>query len=219
MQQLAVSVQATSNPTIASSVTIRSSGFHTQFVVSGLAASTNYTAWVAMSGNGVEMVSPPSYFATKSATYPCTLVHSLPYCPDVAYSIPLPPPAAAPFYTDANLPATLKSNLIGTIGNFTKSLGTFRCGHDLYSPITTCSECDRAYRKWACQVSLPRCSEASLSRSQSVCYGSFTEFYLKSTTFSSPSAHSSHAISSWSTFTCCRWSYSSDRVYRITTLS
>lgn len=47
--------------------------------------------------------------------------------------------------------------------NFTTSLTTFACGRDFYSPIKTCSDCQREYRRWLCTIAFPRCGEASPS--------------------------------------------------------
>jgi calcium channel MID1 len=88
-------------------------------------------------------------------------VHSLPYCPAVAYSVPLPPPQSpSTSYISTNLPSNISDPLIAYIGNFTASLLTFACGRDIYSPVQSCYDCQAAYREWACAVSFPRCAEA-----------------------------------------------------------
>lgn len=87
-------------------------------------------------------------------------MHSLPYCPAVAYSVPLPPPAApSTTYNSSNLPSNISDPLISSIGNFSTSLLTFACGRDIYSPVQSCADCQAAYREWACAVSFPRCGE------------------------------------------------------------
>lgn len=95
-----------------------------------------------------------------TASFACSLVHSLPYCPAVAYSVPLPTPQSpSTSYNSTNLPSNISDPLISYIGNFTTSLLTFACGRDIYSPVQSCYDCQAAYREWACAVSFPRCSE------------------------------------------------------------
>ena len=96
------------------------------------------------------------------ASFPCPLVHSLPYCPSTAYAVPLPPlPAPAFGYDATSLPDTISSPLLQYMTNFTTMLTTFACGRDLYSPLQTCADCQTRYRTWLCSVSFPRCSETA----------------------------------------------------------
>ncbi|KIK98385.1 hypothetical protein PAXRUDRAFT_134305 [Paxillus rubicundulus Ve08.2h10] len=132
-------------------------GWRSQWLVDGFSPSTNYTAYVIQDQ---VKVSGPIYFATKSAGFPCPLVHSLPYCPSTAYAVPLPPPQAPALSYDASsLPSTISTPLFQYMTNFTTMLLTFACGRDLYSPLQTCADCQREYRSWLCAVSFPRCSE------------------------------------------------------------
>ncbi|KAL4071955.1 stretch-activated Ca2+-permeable channel component-domain-containing protein [Scleroderma yunnanense] len=131
--------------------------WRSQWLVDGLSPSTNYTAYVIQDHL---KVSGPIYFATKSAGFPCPLVHSLPYCPSTAYAVPLPPPQAPSIAYDASiLPTSISDPLLQYMTNFTTMLLTFACGRDLYSPLQTCADCQREYRSWLCSVSFPRCSE------------------------------------------------------------
>jgi calcium channel MID1 len=57
------------------------------------------------------------------------------------------------------MPANLTTPLLGYLTNFTTSLLTTACGRDAYSPLQTCADCQAAYRRWLCTVSLPRCGE------------------------------------------------------------
>lgn len=149
-------------------------GWRSQWLVDGLSPSTNYTAYVVQDSL---KVSGPIYFATKSgkfllslsvlrlttfrsASFPCPLVYSLPYCPSTAYAVPLPPlPSPAFGYNATSLPDTITSPLLQYMANFTTMLSTFACGRDLYSPLQTCADCQAYYRSWLCSVSFPRCSE------------------------------------------------------------
>ncbi|KAI0309143.1 stretch-activated Ca2+-permeable channel component-domain-containing protein [Amylostereum chailletii] len=134
-------------------------GWRTEWVVQGLAPQTNYTVYTVQ--NGVN-VSGPIYFSTKSVVFSCSLLHGLPYCPSVSYSVPLPPPARGqPAHDSTTLPKTITEPLLSYLTNFTTSLLTFACGRDLYSPVQSCADCQRAYRKWLCSVSFPRCGEFS----------------------------------------------------------
>ncbi|KAG9074673.1 stretch-activated cation channel mid1 [Ceratobasidium sp. 370] len=134
-----------------------SDGWRTQWFIDGLSPSTNYTAYVIEDG---AKVSGPSYLLTKSGSFPCPLVHSLPYCPMVSYPVPLPaPPNGATSYTDSNLPQSVRDAVVSSLSNFTSSLKTFACGRDWYSPLQTCTGCQAAYRKWVCSIVFPRCGE------------------------------------------------------------
>src|SRR5262249_25236896 len=122
----------------------------------------NYTAYVVQDET---KLAGPVYFTTKSSLFTCSLVHSLPYCPNIAYSIPLPQPQApAPAFHDASsIPDTISNPIIEYLTNFTTALTTFACGRDEYSPIMGCDDCQRQYRKWLCLVSFVRCGEPSPS--------------------------------------------------------
>ncbi|KIJ67288.1 hypothetical protein HYDPIDRAFT_173886 [Hydnomerulius pinastri MD-312] len=140
-------------------------GWRSQWLVDGLSPMTNYTAYVI---EDKMKVSGPIYFVTKSASFPCPLVHSLPYCPSTAYAVPLPQPQApATAYDATSLPSTISDPLLQYMANFTTMLLTFACGRDLYSPLQTCADCQQEYRSWLCSVSFPRCSEPAPSSSSS----------------------------------------------------
>ena len=133
-------------------------GWRLQWLVDDLSPSTNYTAFVVQDG---AKVSGPIYFTTKSPSFSCPLVSSLPYCPAVAYAVPLPqPPSSSPAYDASSIPTAISAPLLDYISNFTTTLLTFACGRDLYSPLQSCADCQRAYRTWLCAVSFTRCSEA-----------------------------------------------------------
>ncbi|KAH7919204.1 hypothetical protein BV22DRAFT_1023395 [Leucogyrophana mollusca] len=146
-------------------------GWRYQWLMGGLTSVTNYTAYVIQDQT---KVSGPIYFATKSAGFPCPLVHSLPYCPSTAFAVPLP--AINTAYDSTTLPSQVSSPLLQYVSNFTTMLTTFACGRDLYSPLQTCADCQREYRKWLCSISFPRCSENPLSSSQSPSSGTQVPF-------------------------------------------
>ena len=98
------------------------------------------------------------------AAFPCSLVHSLPYCPSVAYSVPLSAsllPIGQSAFDSTSLPSNVSNALLSSLTNFTTNLLTFPCGRDMYSPLVTCQDCQAAYRRWLCAVSLVRCGESS----------------------------------------------------------
>ncbi|KAI6131314.1 stretch-activated Ca2+-permeable channel component-domain-containing protein [Pisolithus thermaeus] len=145
---------------------LRGSGeWRSQWFVGGLSPGTNYTAYVIQDQ---VKVSGPIYFVTKSSSFPCPLVHSLLYCPSTAYAVPLlPPQSPALAYDATSLPTNISDPLLQYMTNFTTMLLTFGCGRDLYSPLQTCSDCQREYRSWLCSVSFPRCSEPFPTPSES----------------------------------------------------
>ncbi|KAF8203340.1 stretch-activated Ca2+-permeable channel component-domain-containing protein [Pholiota molesta] len=141
-------------------------GFRTQWLLSGLAPSTNYTAFVLQDAS----VSGPIWLATKSGAFFSDLLLPArplaPLLPSVAYAMPLQaPPAPALAHTAATLPANLTAPLLSYTTNFTTVLTTFACGRDWYSPLVGCADCQAAYRAWLCAVSLPRCAEAPAAAS------------------------------------------------------
>ncbi|KIY44700.1 hypothetical protein FISHEDRAFT_50889 [Fistulina hepatica ATCC 64428] len=135
-----------------------SNGWRNQWLIDGLNSSTNYTTYIVENST---KVSGPIYFATKSDSFTCPLVMSLPYCPSVAYPIPLDASDSGYPYNDSTLPTYISDPLISYLSNFTTTLTTFACGRDLYSPIVTCADCQREYRTWLCRISFPRCGEVS----------------------------------------------------------
>ncbi|KAG8845223.1 stretch-activated cation channel mid1 [Tulasnella sp. 330] len=145
-------------------------GWQTEFFVpGGLTPQNNYTVYVTQGPK----ISGPIYLQTKSSTFDdtCTFVHALPYCPLVAYPIPLTNSSAGDtpaLYNTTNLPIEISSNITGFLANFAMNLGTFACGRDVYSPLHSCTDCMNAYRTWACYVSFPRCAEPSPSIPSSV---------------------------------------------------
>ncbi|KAI0031091.1 stretch-activated cation channel Mid1 [Vararia minispora EC-137] len=130
-------------------------GWRTEWFVEGLVPNTNYTAYAIRGG----IVGGPSYFVTKSGSFSCPILHSLPYCPSIAHAVPLPFPSSASSYTSATLSSNISTLLLEAVANFTTALTTFACGRDLYSPLQSCADCRRAYQRWLCSVSFPRCAE------------------------------------------------------------
>ncbi|KAI0781647.1 stretch-activated Ca2+-permeable channel component-domain-containing protein [Irpex lacteus] len=142
-----------------------SAGWRWQWLLAGLTPLTNYTTYVVENGT---KVSGPINFVTKSGSFSCNIVHSLPYCPSVNYAVPIgAPPFPARLYNDQNLPSEITDPLLETLTNFTVSLSTSACGRDYYSPLVSCADCQRAYRTWLCSIWFTRCSEAAPSAQSS----------------------------------------------------
>ncbi|KAI0631556.1 stretch-activated Ca2+-permeable channel component-domain-containing protein [Trametes polyzona] len=148
-------------PSVSQGLWLRDSdGWRWQWLLNALSPNTNYTMFAFR--NGALASTPPVYFITKSAAFNCPLVHSLPFCPSVAYAVPLAPPGGVgTAHTADTLPDGVADTIISTMANFTITLSTLACGRDIYSPLVTCADCSDAYRRWLCAVSFPRCSELS----------------------------------------------------------
>ncbi|GBE85763.1 hypothetical protein SCP_0802850 [Sparassis crispa] len=133
-------------------------GWRWQWLINGLLPQKNYTAYAILNDT---KVSGPINFVTKSASFSCPLVHSLPFCPAVAYAAPLPDLTNNPALgaTAGDLPDSLTGPLLSGLANFTVMLTTLACGRDKYSQLVTCADCQTAYRAWLCMVSFPRCGE------------------------------------------------------------
>ncbi|KZT50476.1 hypothetical protein CALCODRAFT_504687 [Calocera cornea HHB12733] len=166
-------VQLASNATD-SSLVLRDpiEGWRRQWLVGGLNASTNYTVFTVEDRS--QVVTGPVYLLTKNVSFPCTLVHSLPYCPFVSYAVPIPPPSQTDpsqlgtsltqqTYAADDLPGEYTAILLSSLGNFSITLSSFACGRDVYSPLKTCEDCYDAYRDWACAISFPRCANTDVS--------------------------------------------------------
>ncbi|KAK0436385.1 stretch-activated cation channel Mid1 [Armillaria borealis] len=132
-------------------------GWRTQWIIDDLTPGTNYTAYVVNDTT----VSGPMYFLTKSESFSCPLLSNLPYCPSIAYAVPLPQPSQQSTYDSTNLPSQISEPLLSSLTNFTTTLTTFACGRDDYSPLVSCNNCQQEYRRWLCTVSFPRCGEAN----------------------------------------------------------
>lgn len=131
-----------------------------QFQVDGLARGSNYTAYLVSSAivDGVESQTlyPAVKFTTKE-TQNCRLMYNVPFCPELAYSVP--------YNDDMSLPYAmhvLEEMIASNYANFSATLDTFPCESEqfgLYSTVATCDDCRRAYQNWLCSVAIPRCTD------------------------------------------------------------
>lgn len=131
-----------------------------QFYVSGLTPATNYTAYLVASVNVTNTVLRTLYPAIKFVTKQtpnCKLMYDLDFCPELAYSVPY-----NPAMSNEEALRVLENIVSSNYGNFSATLQTFPCESDdfgLYSSVTTCEDCRRAYQTWLCAVAIPRCTD------------------------------------------------------------
>ncbi|KAL7005304.1 stretch-activated cation channel mid1 [Cystobasidiomycetes sp. EMM_F5] len=148
-------------------------GQRMQYSVDGLQPGTNYTVWglqntpsMSTGNSTASRLFLPQFFATKSASN-CRLVYDLPFCPDVAYSVPAPPTM------DTSLLLSLYDNATSaSLQAFNQTLSLFSCDEPIrstqgmYSRVRTCSQCMAAYTSWLCAVSMPRCTDSDATQKQ-----------------------------------------------------
>lgn len=131
-----------------------------QFYIDNLQASTNYTAYLVSSKNASGIVSRTLYPAIKFVTKKtrnCKLMYDLSFCPEVAYAVPFNPSQST-----AEALKVIESFVSANYGNFSATLNTFPCDSDkfgMYSSVSTCADCRRAYQSWLCAVAIPRCTD------------------------------------------------------------
>ncbi|KAL7422903.1 stretch-activated cation channel mid1 [Cryptotrichosporon argae] len=150
-------------------------GFRDYWVVDGLNATSNYTAWVM--DVETQTMTGPVWMVTKEDAFPCPLVLPSSICPSVGY-------AAAVDGTSPvlSLPDNVTSVLSASLDAFSTSLLTQACGRDYYSHVSSCLDCYSAYRDWLCRIVVARC--ASAGSSSSAAYSSSGE---AGTAFPAPS--------------------------------
>ncbi|WWC61161.1 uncharacterized protein I303_103741 [Kwoniella dejecticola CBS 10117] len=177
--QCAISLAVNTTGSLAEKVIVRTeepqwstvdslAGYRQYWVIGGLEAGTNYTTWLK-DQNGVW--SGPIWFNTKAASFPCQLVLPTSTCPSIAYSAPLPVNSSSASTPSGDLisetspiqslPDDLTSLLTTNLEAFSTSLSAQACGRDLYSHVSTCSDCFASYRDWLCHLLIPRCSDPS----------------------------------------------------------
>ncbi|WWC69498.1 uncharacterized protein I206_103440 [Kwoniella pini CBS 10737] len=149
-------------------------GYRQYWVIGDLQANTNYTTWLK-DVNGVW--SGPMWFNTKADSFPCQLVLPTSICPSIAYSAPLPVNSTSTSTSSGDLisdtspvqslPDELVSILTTNLEAFSTSLLSQACGRDLFSHVSTCSNCFSSYRNWLCHIIIPRCSNPSIINSNS----------------------------------------------------
>ncbi|KAJ9142542.1 Stretch-activated Ca-permeable channel [Coniochaeta hoffmannii] len=142
-----------------------------EFYFSGLNASASYLGILALNGDegksgsgvvgGGGHVYRATNFTTKSDHGNCQIILNLPFCDQVAYSVPSNPNS----FANATLLATFYDNLAqSAYSNFQKALAQISCeapATQRYSLVRTCDDCAAAYKSWLCSVTIPRCEDFS----------------------------------------------------------
>ena len=158
-----------------------------QFHLSGLNKSSTYLAYLAKppsnssrgggGGGGGGVLWEPISFNTKSEGN-CQIVYDLPFCSEVAYSVPANPTI---FTTPSQLGLFYDNIAQMWYRNFSYSLQQVPCNStDLtlrYSFTRDCNDCAAAYKTWLCAVSIPRCADLTSKLPYLAYRGLDTEFF------------------------------------------
>lgn len=139
------------------------------FYVTGLNQSTDYVAYltkkIGKRGNLSDIggiLFQQVVFRTADDNS-CSLIHSLDFCTDVAYSVP----TSELYLGNKTLMAEAYDNISKSLyANFSKALQLIPCDTEKdarYSPLRTCDDCAESYRNWVCSVSIPRCTKDTSS--------------------------------------------------------
>ena len=178
-----------------------------QFHISGLNKSSTYLAYLAkppsnssnIGGGGI--LWDPISFDTKSEEN-CEIVYDLPFCSEVAYSVPANPTI---FTTSEQLGIFYDDIAQGWYQNFSYSLQQISCNStDLtlrYSFTRGCNDCAAAYKTWLCAVLIPRCADFTSKRPYLAYRGVDTEFFNNTSNSTVPNElfNSSNGTSSYNT--------------------
>ncbi|KAG0250706.1 stretch-activated cation channel mid1 [Actinomortierella ambigua] len=146
-------------------------GVRRQVRITSLQPGTSYLALFmtdVLQQSGAEVLYAMTPFKTKRDDN-CLLLTDMSFCREVAYSVPVTPLSSMPGgagTTNASVPRTMTE--VGKLyddfarnlmDNFDKVLGQYDCTQSSYSLIRNCTDCSRAYRRWLCSVSIPRCTD------------------------------------------------------------
>lgn len=154
-----------SETTRGSTKTYNSDDKRLQFEIANLDRGVNYTAWlvsVNSTGRNLNTTAPgialyPGIKFLTKRTNTCRLVYDVPFCPQVAYSIPI-----GPDLPTTRALAVINETVTPNYANFSKTISTFPCDDayfGTYSSVRGCEDCTRAYQDWLCAVTMPRCTD------------------------------------------------------------
>lgn len=133
-----------------------------QVLLSALKSATDYTAiFVADVPNqtGAEVMYMATPFRTKKSAY-CALVTDMKFCTEVAYAVPITPPNPPTAAVDLDgVKKIYEDHVEVLMHNFENVLAQYDCSKSQYSLIRNCTDCQLAYRRWLCSVSIPRCTD------------------------------------------------------------
>ncbi|KAF9353383.1 stretch-activated cation channel mid1 [Mortierella sp. NVP85] len=132
-----------------------------QVLLSSLTSATDYTAiFVANVPNqaGAEVMYMTTPFRTKKGAN-CALVTDLKFCKEVAYAVPITPPTSTAPVDLEGVKKIYEDHVEVLVHNFENVLAQYDCSKSQYSLIRNCTDCQLAYRRWLCGVSIPRCTD------------------------------------------------------------
>ncbi|KAM0335742.1 hypothetical protein ACHAQA_000792 [Verticillium albo-atrum] len=142
-----------------------------QFHFNGLNASSSYNGFLAWTGSeslkrqtpnragGGGQVFQSTQFETKSGDN-CKIITDLTFCNETEYAVP----ANDGRFDIAELAQFYDDYARKMYGYFEKQLAQVACeapSHQQYSLARTCRDCEVAYKKWLCSITIPRCEDIS----------------------------------------------------------
>lgn len=132
-----------------------------QFMVSNLTQDTVYYAYMIQNVGPATGLTAPIRFSTKIDAN-CRIIYDLSFCNQVAYSVPTNPDT----FTSDNIWDIAKQydeQALAKFEPFETALSQFNCNTTQYSLVRNCTDCYRDYKTWLCSVSIPRCTDSSVS--------------------------------------------------------
>ncbi|KAG0023857.1 stretch-activated cation channel mid1 [Podila clonocystis] len=144
-------------------------GQRRQVLIQSLTPGTRYTAFFitdVLNQAGAEVMFAMTPFITKRHDN-CVLITDLTFCHEVAYAVPITPLSTLPGGGEARFNSTVHQDVkafyddfaSNLMDNFGRVLAQYDCTRSQYSLIRNCTDCTRAYRRWLCSVSIPRCTD------------------------------------------------------------
>ncbi|KAG6038332.1 hypothetical protein E4U41_004325 [Claviceps citrina] len=168
------------NAMVKTSMTLRGPGGlpKQQFYVVGLNATTSYSGVLVRPANVTvnakrqdrgggqdgsgknkagSVVFQDTHFQTNAAPN-CKVVTDLEFCDEIQYAVP----GNDGKFNNTELAKVYDAQAKSVYDNFLKAMQQIQCEADRtsqYSLARTCEDCKRAYKRWLCTVSLPRCED------------------------------------------------------------
>ncbi|KAI8880381.1 hypothetical protein K501DRAFT_255101 [Backusella circina FSU 941] len=132
-----------------------------QFMVANLTQDTTYKAYMMQSSGSSNGMTLPITVYTKTDSN-CRLIYDLPFCNQVAYSVPV---GQASYSTSDiwNISSAYDKQAADLFKPFDVALTQFNCETTQYSLVRNCTDCYRDYKTWLCSVTIPRCTDSSSS--------------------------------------------------------
>ncbi|KAI8970342.1 stretch-activated Ca2+-permeable channel component-domain-containing protein [Mycotypha africana] len=133
-----------------------------QFMVTNLTLATSYVAYMLMptSDSSISMTTP-IHLSTKLDAN-CRIIYNLPFCDQVAYSVPIPPETLT-IDNIWSIAEQYDNQAKAKFKPFDIALSQYNCETTQYSLVRNCTDCYRDYKTWLCAVTIPRCTDSSTS--------------------------------------------------------